>query len=77
VAYRKQGELVLPAHHFEIVDTRSENGNMVSQIRILNGNKPNDLLKELLPVSELVSFKELLPSMNDIFIGEVNRRDKK
>lgn len=77
VAYHKEGELVLPTGHFDIVETRRENGTQVSQIRILNGNKPNDLLKELLLISEILSFKELLPSMNDIFIGEVNRRSKK
>ena len=31
----------------------------------------NDLLVQLLQISELVSFKEMLPSMNDIFIREV------
>lgn len=32
---------------------------------------PNELLNQLLQVGQLVSFKEVLPSMNDIFIREV------
>ncbi|MFO7940632.1 MAG: ATP-binding cassette domain-containing protein [Bacteroidales bacterium] len=35
------------------------------------GGKANELLNNLLPISEIVSFKELIPSMNDIFIQVV------
>ncbi len=75
VVYHKQPELLLSAGHFEIVDTKEERGNLVSQIRILNGNKPNDLLQQILPKAEVVSFKEMLPSMNDIFIQEVKSKE--
>ena len=74
VVYRLQSELSLPTGHFEIINTLKERDTLVSQIRILNGNKPNDLLHQMLPTAEVVSFKEMLPSMNDIFIQQVNRR---
>ena len=37
---------------------------------------PNDLLRQLLEVGQLVSFKEVLPSMNDIFIHEVQSKNQ-
>jgi len=75
VVYHKQSKLSLPAGHFEIIDTKEKRGSLVSQIRILNSNKPNDLLKQILPMAEVVSFKEMLPSMNDIFIQQVNNKE--
>ena len=37
---------------------------------------PADLLNQLLQFGELVSFKEVLPSMNDIFIQEVQSKNQ-
>ena len=37
---------------------------------------PNELLNQLLEVGQLVSFKEVLPSMNDIFIQEVQSQNQ-
>ena len=37
---------------------------------------PADLLNQLLQIGELVSFKEVLPSMNDIFIQEVQSKNQ-
>jgi len=75
VVYRRQNELSLPSGHFEIIETKEERGTLISQIRILNGNKPNDLLQQILPTTEVVSFHEMLPSMNDIFIQEVKSKE--
>jgi ABC-2 type transport system ATP-binding protein len=36
---------------------------------------PNELLSQLLQIGQLVSFKEVLPSMNDIFIREVQSQN--
>ena len=37
----------------------------------LFAESPNELLRQILEIGQLVSFKEVLPSMNDIFIQEV------
>jgi ABC-2 type transport system ATP-binding protein len=37
---------------------------------------PAELLNQLLQIGELVSFKEVLPSMNDIFIQEVQSKNQ-
>ena len=42
----------------------------------LFSESPNDLLNQLLQVGQLVSFKEMLPSMNDIFIQEVQSQNQ-
>ena len=42
----------------------------------LFSSSPNDLLNQLLQVGQLVSFKEMLPSMNDIFIQEVQSQNQ-
>ncbi len=46
--------------------------DLPDEIKItLFSTSPNELLNQLLQVGQLVSFKEVLPSMNDIFIREV------
>ncbi len=42
----------------------------------LFSESPNELLSQLLQVGQLVSFKEVLPSMNDIFIQEVQSKNQ-
>ena len=42
----------------------------------LFSESPNDLLGQLLNIGQLVSFKEVLPSMNDIFIREVQSQNQ-
>ena len=37
---------------------------------------PNELINQLLQVGQLVSYKEVLPSMNDIFIHEVQSQNQ-
>jgi len=41
------------------------------RVAFLNGNSNNGLLQTLIPVAEIVSFEELIPSMNDVFIKVV------
>jgi ABC-2 type transport system ATP-binding protein len=45
-------------------------GNMI-KIQHLNGDGSNDLLRVLLNVAEIKSFREIVPNMNDIFIRVV------
>ena len=42
----------------------------------IHSESPADLLNQLLKIGELVLFKELLPSMNDIFIQEVQSQNQ-
>ncbi|MEM9329448.1 MAG: ABC transporter ATP-binding protein [Bacteroidota bacterium] len=57
---------------FSLISSVNGRGEMyTSQIQINNRQSPNDLLKVLIPMIEITSFSEKIPSMNDIFIMKV------
>lgn len=45
------------------------------KLKLNNGTSSNDLLMQVLPHVEIVSFNEIIPSMNDIFIRVVNEKN--
>ena len=58
---------------FEIIsDTKNEDFQL-AKIKLLNGKDQNDLLSLVLPYVTVVSFNEILPTMNDIFISKVSK----
>lgn len=57
---------------FELVESKNIDGIMHAVVRNINNASPNELLKILLPDVEILSFKERIPSMNDIFISAVS-----
>lgn len=57
----------------ELVDKGKEEEDVHwALIKIAPNTKTSQLLQALLPVCEIVSFNEVIPSMNDIFISNVN-----
>ncbi|MCL3781680.1 ABC transporter ATP-binding protein [Prolixibacteraceae bacterium JC049] len=62
---------------FEILDHTE--GKRFDSIRVkhLNGTSNNELLTRLTPNVEIVSFSEVIPSMNDIFIRAVEETRQK
>lgn len=46
------------------------------KIKLNNGISSNELLEQLLPYLSIISFNEIIPSMNDIFIRVVNENKK-
>lgn len=61
----------------EILDKGKEDDDDVNWaiIKIAQGVKSSALLKELLSIIEIVSFNEVIPSMNDIFISHVSKEN--
>ena len=58
--------------NFKILEhTESEKDNQL-QVQYLNGDSNNNLLQAIMPVAEILSFEEIIPSMNDVFIKAVN-----
>ncbi|OIQ36733.1 MAG: ABC transporter ATP-binding protein [Crocinitomix sp. MedPE-SWsnd] len=49
----------------------------IAHVKLLKGNKLNDLLKTVMSVVEIEAVNEILPTMNDIFIQEVTGANKK
>jgi ABC-2 type transport system ATP-binding protein len=53
-----------------------EDGLIRARIQIINEGDSNALIHKLLPNITLISFNEILPTMNDIFIAKVKEQDK-
>ena len=74
IKYKGNFELVDKAlgRSFKILEhAESEKENQL-QVQYLNGDSNNDLLQAIMPVAEILSFEEIIPSMNDVFIKAVN-----
>ncbi len=56
---------------FRVVKTKTHDGLLNARIKIIDDSSTNELIQLLLPEAGLVSFKEITPSMNDIFIKQV------
>lgn len=56
---------------FEIVEHTERNADNRLRVQLHNGHSNNDLLRALIPVTEIKSFEEIIPSMNDVFIRAV------
>ena len=56
---------------FSILEHREHPHGNTIRIQHLNGNNSNDLIKLLVHAAEIVSFREVIPSMNDVFIKVV------
>ena len=57
---------------FELLDIKEDNDHSTASVKMLNNHSPNDLLTMLLPYVQIIGFREMIPSMNDIFIRKVN-----
>lgn len=58
--------------HYEIVDESKVNGHNSVKVKLLHHTNDNELLSLLIPSVEVLSFNEIIPGMNDIFIKVVN-----
>jgi len=58
--------------HYEIIDKTKMNGINSVKVKLLHKTSDNELLSLLIPKVEVISFNEIIPSMNDIFIKVVN-----
>jgi ABC-2 type transport system ATP-binding protein len=56
----------------EILDKHTEDEVHTVTIKLLNNITSSQMLQAVLPLCEIVSFTEIIPSMNDIFIRKVS-----
>jgi ABC-2 type transport system ATP-binding protein len=56
---------------FELIHTGENGMGQEATIRITRDGGPNDLLRNLVDITEVKAFHEILPNMNDIFIQVV------
>jgi ABC-2 type transport system ATP-binding protein len=64
-------------HSYELLSNSTENHIHFAKIKTQAEDSDNRLLKELLPLVNILSFNELIPSMNDVFIRVVEETNKK
>jgi ABC-2 type transport system ATP-binding protein len=61
---------------FKVLEhTESEKENRI-RVQYLNGNSNNELLQTIMPAAEIISFEEIIPSMNDVFIKAVQESNQ-
>lgn len=58
----------------ELVSKKSDDDVHTVTVKMLRQNKPNDLLQAVINNTEILSFNEIVPSMNDIFISVVENK---
>jgi len=58
--------------NYEVIEWKNSNGNKALRIKLLQHTSENELLSLILPHVEVIGFRELIPSMNDVFIKVVN-----
>lgn len=66
-------EKVIP-RDFSVIRSIAVNGHTQTRIALPKGASPNQLLKWVIAEFEVTGFTEVLPTMNDIFISQVNRK---
>lgn len=80
IVYRGETtDLHLSGVNFEVLEHDQHARLKQLTVKIQQGQSNNELLKMLMNQLEIVSFKELIPSMNDVFIQvvEANNRENK
>lgn len=56
---------------FQIIDQQKGIETNKIKVQLPNGNTSNELIRQLIPYINIVSFNEIIPNMNDIFIRTV------
>lgn len=60
---------------FELLEKHEEGQHCKVKVKLLYDKSPNDLLDTVLPYVQILGFREILPSMNDIFISKVQEAE--
>lgn len=70
--YMLQSTKTVDPAGFELIETVQKNGIFESRIKKHASDSNNALLEKLMSQTDILSFQEVLPSMNDIFIQTVS-----
>lgn len=60
---------------FELLEHSADGKHCKAKVKLLRNSTANQLLESVLPVASIHSFREILPSMNDIFISKVKETE--
>ncbi|HZJ74264.1 MAG TPA: ATP-binding cassette domain-containing protein [Perlabentimonas sp.] len=62
--------------NYELISHTEEAGIVKAQVKVHKFSADNELLKQLIPVAEILGFNQAVPNMNDIFIQVVQEYNK-
>jgi len=62
---------------FQVIEHMEDTRYKTLKVQHLNGKTNNELLQMLMPIVEITSFKEVIPSMNEVFIKVVEQANQK
>lgn len=71
LAYSQPLKGTMLGQGFDLIGSDVRNGISRARIRATDHTSPNELLSKLIGIGQVLSFSELMPSMNDIFIKNV------
>ncbi len=60
----------------ELLSTQEQDDYKIARVKLLNDKSPNEILKAIVSEVEVYGLKEIIPSMNDIFIKQVQETSK-
>jgi len=60
---------------FQIISSKEKTSSFEYLLKIPQNEMNNELLKDIMKQTELISFQEILPAMNDIFIKTVTAKN--
>ncbi len=61
----------------ELLETTENDDYKIARVRLLGHKSPNELLQAIVSEVEVHGLKEIIPSMNDIFIKQIESTNKK
>lgn len=61
---------------FELTDLKEDADHSVAKVRMIGKHSPNELLSALIPNVQILGFREIIPTMNDIFIQKVGENQE-
>lgn len=56
---------------FELLDLKEDPEHNIAKVKMVGNYTPNDLLGVLMPHVQILAFREIIPTMSDIFIQKV------
>ncbi len=61
--------------NYKIISHKQENDKFLLKLKLLNNITTNQLIQSIMPYGTILSFNEITPSMNDIFIKVVKKQN--
>ncbi|MCD4679561.1 MAG: ATP-binding cassette domain-containing protein [Bacteroidales bacterium] len=68
-----EAETILPKE-IKILSTTQDHNITKVKIQATSSGHPNNILSSIIPHAKIISFNEILPTMNEIFISKVNEK---